>query len=66
MKSYYRGVEFSVDCSNQFFSNDAEWTWLFFPRREPAAAPVRGSLKGSITDALRACFMAIDESCLRR
>ena len=62
VKSWYRGIEFSVNCANPFFGTNTEWTWFAFPKRDSGRAPLKGCLKGTMTDAMRACFMAIDEN----
>jgi len=55
MRSHYRGVEFSLDPKS-----DREWMWGADPKREGTMS-LRGDLVGSRTDAMKACFRAIDD-----
>jgi len=60
MKAHYRGVEYAIHSMN-----DAEWSWDASPKKSTAFSPMHGTVKGSQSDAIRVCLVAIDKALER-
>jgi hypothetical protein len=57
MKSRYRSVEFAVQTLKE-----SEWIWEVYPTGATTPdAPIKGKVRGTVADAIGACFSAIDE-----
>jgi hypothetical protein len=56
MKAHYRGVEYAIH------SNEAEWSWDAHPKQATGLPPMHGMLKGTQSDAMRECLVAIDKA----
>jgi len=56
MKAHYRGVEYAIH------SVEAEWSWDASPKKETGLPPMHGRLKGTQSDAMRECLVAIDRA----
>ena len=56
MKAHYRGVEYSIH------SSEAEWSWDALPKKGISLPPMHGTLKGTQSDAMRECLVAIDKA----
>ena len=57
MKAHYRGVEYAVHSSD-----DGKWSWDAYPKKSTGLEAMHGALKGSQSDAMRACLVAIDKA----
>ena len=62
VKSHYRGVEFTIERTNHLLAGKTEWTWKAFPGTSSGRVDLQGVERGNISDAMKACFTAIDRT----